>query len=142
MKNLRLRYRDALEKLWNCDEAGLEEQERSGVKPGLDPKSRFDFPNGIRMCISREKVPEGIWIHVSCSVFPGTILGQKMAMLMADRKKPELLDREFRKYCKRAYRQLTGDATGMELVDAGEAGIPHWIIWQKRFETTVDPSID
>lgn len=139
MRSLRLRLRDALERIWDCTEPGLAEQERTGIRPGNDPRNIFDFQNGIRMIISREQVDQGIWIHISCSVQPGTELGAKLAMMVGQHSL-DVINREFERSCRKYYKRLTGDGSGMQKVHTSEKSVPHWVIWQKR-EKPIDQPI-
>ena len=71
-----VRYPLALAKVWDVEsiEMGTEQS------PALDPSCRFDFHDGMRMIISRNRMPDGeIVIYVSASAQMGSKLNKSVS---------------------------------------------------------------
>jgi len=115
LARLRSRYRAALIKVFDC---------RRGVPYPQPSQLRghvFDFEDGMRMVISRERVSETEqWLHMSTSFVPGTKNGNLL-------KRRALTKEQFLELALETFAKLSHDHGPLEFIAlTGEKGIPHW----------------
>lgn len=67
---LKARFPEALVRVWDADYIGKFGKFGGQVdRPGLHPEHVFDTDDGLRLIISRDKHDDGLFLHVSCSMF-------------------------------------------------------------------------
>ena len=114
---LRARYPAALEHVYDAADLVL------GLRPGNQPQHVFDWVDGLRLIVSRERTADGrTAIHFTASILPNTPLSKRMPK--AD-KFPSLA-------CER-WQQLAKSGRTAELVAIStEKGIPHFAVWETQ----------
>lgn len=120
VSTLRERFQDALAEVFDIESIRL----GVGVRPSDCRKCVFDFPDGLRLIVSKERMPDGaLFRHFSASAHPGTTFYRWLA-------KQRKLNRAL-KIIKHRYRELSGDEREAEFVGLSEnKGVPHWYIWE------------
>ena len=106
------------------------------LRPGINPNCVFDFEDGLRMIISKEKVKKKIYIHVSASFDDSDHTILYWELMEAGRLFGE-------DYCKLKFRRIVENQFKKISNYHGEIcflgfssteGIPHWIIERDKFE--------
>jgi hypothetical protein len=133
LTSLKSRYTAALRITFNSEHVIAGRQKR----PGEMHANVFDTTGGIRLIISREFHP-GLppetrrGIHISASIKPGTVEGDRLARIAA-RKGPEAAMDELKTLALADFRIISGDTRPiMFLGISEEKGIPHWSIWENE----------
>lgn len=131
LEEMRARYKQALTPLFDYVGGQMTKVDEEMVpgdcflKTGPGPAHVFDYPNGMRIIITRDREESGIYLHMSVGLFPGTELwdnlvgtgevGQRLIRMAADTR----------------YLDLSGDTEPLEFNGFSERGIGHW----RRLET-------
>jgi len=115
LSKLRSRYQAALIKVFDC---------RCGTpypRPGQLRGHVFDFEDGMRLVISRERMSETEQrLHVSASFAPGTEIANRLDCR-------DLTTEQFLDLALETFARLSDDHGPLEFIDATpERGIPHW----------------
>lgn len=106
----RARYKAALRDWYSAEKCAAGQQER----PGNKAKHVFDFEDGIRLIISRDRNNGKEYIHVS---------GSGTDEYMSDK---GLFDAK--RDMENKFRELCQKNVPMKFIVLSEGGIPHWII--------------
>lgn len=111
------RLPEALKRLW--DVVAMD-AEGGADRPGLCPANVFDFPDGLRLIVGRERQaePNGEVVHVSASVFKGSSLWHA---ILAEG--PAFLG--LRKAVESRFQAIGGPTIYFAFLSP-RAGIPHW----------------
>jgi hypothetical protein len=123
---LRARYARALEHVY--DVAGI--RDRGLIRPGEVPANVFDFDDGLRLIISREKLLDGeVTLHVSASFPSECRIADEFRLLLPYQDRKRLLAK-WRDSIPDRFAGLAGPETAARLhyLGSSEADIPHWII--------------
>jgi hypothetical protein len=110
---LQARYAAAVEHLY-------EGRELAGSRPGNQRQHVFDWADGLRLIVSRERTAEGrVGVHFTASVVPNTRLSGHLANA----------DALCSLACER-WQQLAHSSRTAELIALSPGkGIPHFIVW-------------
>lgn len=132
LPELRARYQAAVADVYDQADPRMFTENR----PGLNPAHVFDFEDGLRLIVSRERTRRGtVGIHISASLLPGTPLHRKGQELTIESGPPWLRSLTIDRWA-----ELTGTLTPSDVAEAqraGEAlflgftlpkGVPHWFI--------------
>lgn len=106
----RARYKAALRDWYSAEKCAAGQQER----PGNKAKHVFDFEDGIRLIISRDRNNGKEYIHVSGSGTDEYMSDKGFSAAKRD------MENKFRQLCQRD--------VPLEFIAVSEGGIPHWII--------------
>lgn len=88
-------------------------------RPGQQRQHVFDFLNGLRLIVSRDRHPDGTrYLHVSASAF-----GLTEAQIRSGVLEPP----GFLALVRAAYRELSDDRRELPLVGFSEKGVPHFL---------------
>lgn len=122
-ENLVKRLDKALEKLYNTTKPMKE-------IPAKSPANHFDFEDGLKLIISRDKKDAGVFIHFSASYKLESELGRKITNI-TNPKKATLF---FVGTAEDRFRLLSGYQEYIGFLGIlGEKGIPHWRISESDF---------
>lgn len=77
---LKMRFIGALTPVYDADEIL-----KGSARPGTQRKHVFDFCDGMRMIVSRERVGDDIFLHVSVSFTGDEKVGQELICLVIER---------------------------------------------------------
>jgi hypothetical protein len=118
---LRARYPRALEPVYDA----VAIRDRGATRPGEVAANVFDFEDGMRLIINRERMPDGeLVLHVSASVRNGSALGGELRD--AARTKSAAVIKEMMAFRVGShFHQLSGE-TGLELAGWTGGGVPHF----------------
>jgi hypothetical protein len=122
---LRARYAAALEHVYD-----VEAIRRGAVRPGEVAANVFDFEDGLRLIVSRERYPDGeILLHFSASFLPkcrmADELRQQATVFGLDG--DQLLQRWLADVPRR-FVELSGDGRPLRFLGMSDHKIPHWVI--------------
>lgn len=119
----RKRFPEALRRVYEL--VDVEKWGNSDDRPGTKPEHVFDFAEGLRLIISRERTEKGkLLVHLSASLTEGSLFDRLAAM-----PKPQAMH-EFKWAVQRYYFELCGRTIGDdEFLGWSEGkGVPHWVI--------------
>jgi len=115
---LKQRFSDAVKNSYDV----LKVAENSESRPGQKPEHIFDFQDGIRLIISRDRYKEKEVLHFSASVFEAYPIEPGLP--------PRLYVAKFLGECTAHIVELSGCKTQdvkLVTITAGK-GVPHWIV--------------
>jgi len=117
-ETLRRRFSEAVKNSYDTLKIAANPKDR----PGQKPEHVFDFDDGIRLIISRDRFNEKEVLHFSGSVLPGYPIETGLP--------PRLYLAKFLGECTEKITKLSGCRTSdVKLVAiTQEKGIPHWIV--------------
>ena len=105
------------------DQAGI--RDRGEIRPGEVADNVFDFENGLRLIVSRERMECGLVVlHVSASMAPKCPLADSLRGKAKGRKQAMRL---FRVAAAEAFAELSGRTEPLEFLGWTKGMIPHWI---------------
>jgi hypothetical protein len=124
---LRARWKQALAHVY--DQMAI--VEGGGIRPGEVAAQVFDALDGLRLIVSRERVPEGrVVLHVSAS-FPSTSrIADEFRLLASLRGSRGLFEMWLRSIPER-FGELCGDpalAGRLQYIGMQGSQVPHWVI--------------
>ena len=94
--------------------------------PSGDRRHVFDWPDGLRLMVSRERMPDGrCGVHISASLDWGSDLYDAVVAGALDR--VGLLALVVRRWS-----ALAGSARTLELLGFSERGVPHLMCWTEQ----------
>lgn len=118
LEELRARYPAALEYLYIVDP--LVRDPEAIIRPGECRANVFDFADGTRLIVSRERFRNQIVLHVSASAAPSS-------PIYAEIRDGRLSRAQFCEYALTGYRAISGDPEPLKFTGFSETmGIPHW----------------
>ena len=121
MRLMKARFAEAVRKVYELDavEAGLEQ------RPGVERKHVFDFEDGMRLIVSRDRLEGEVSLHVSVSFMPGR----------------EVTGREFLVSVLSRVTDMSGGkgVEGLVQVFTSEAGVVHFLFPEKQDRLVVVP---
>jgi len=122
---LRARYPRALEFLYDCAAV----RDGGAITPGEVAANVFDFDDGLRLIVSRERLPEGVeTVHLSASIRPGSRMAAEVERQVA-RRDPEHVASAHKRWAAgipERFRQLAGDGFRLLFVGFSDKAVPHW----------------
>lgn len=122
LAQLQARYPKALEHVY--DQVAIEE--RGTIRPGECPANVFDFEDGLRLIVSREREREGrIVLHVSASFRTECKIAHEMRRQLKRTPRYEIVDR-WAKTIPARFAELSGDDTPLRFIGWSDRMIPHW----------------
>jgi len=126
---LRARYPRALEYVYHADKVRA-----GGIGPGEVAANVFDFEDGLRLIVSRERLPDGrLVLHVRAS-FPARCRMAdefwRLALTMPKKRVLELWAADL----PRRFRELSGDGRTLELIGWSGRLIPHLMITEEEID--------
>jgi hypothetical protein len=133
LTSLKARYAAALRVTFNSEHIIAGRQK----PPGEMHANIFDTTCGIRLIVSREIHPDQPpetrrGIHISASVAPGSVEGDRLARI-AQRDGPVAALAELATLALADFRIISGDIRRIVHVGVSdEKGIPHWYIWENE----------
>jgi hypothetical protein len=117
---LQARYAAALVELYDQGAIAQGQQPR----PGQQPQHVFDFPDGLRLIVSRERSPDGqTGVHLSGSLIPGTTLYQRLAQT------DEVVNEFCTIICARWQELANSTRTPGLVALSDDEGVPHFMVW-------------
>lgn len=125
LEDLQARYPRALEHVYN--QKAIVEQ--GGIRPGEVAANVFDFPDGLRLIVSRElcALTGEIGLHFSASFGLGSRLADEILLLATGRG----LNWAFRQWVSSVperFRELSGDTREACFLGISAGNVPHWRI--------------
>lgn len=81
IEKLAVRYQKAMEKVYDADKITQGQIDR----PGLHRENVFDFEDGIRLIISKDRTSGRLYIHISGSSTKGPMSGAQMLKEMLEK---------------------------------------------------------
>lgn len=75
------RFQKALEREFNADKISNGDPDR----PGVHRENVFDYEDGIRLIISKDRARGNLFIHISASSQKGNVGGKEMLKIMVQR---------------------------------------------------------
>jgi hypothetical protein len=121
---LRSRYARALEHVY--DVAAI--RDGAAIRPGEVAANVFDWSDGLRLIVSRERFEGGeVALHFSASFPRGCRLHRDVGKAVAEKGPAEAL-RYFLAEAVARFAELSGDARTPVLIGQSDEGIPHWNI--------------
>lgn len=125
MNSARNRYAAALDDLYDHKDPAT----FVGVsRPGTQRRHVFDFPDGLRLIVSRERTTLGeVFIHLSASWHPGTTMDVSMSMALGTGGEEDA-KKHFTGRAVERWRDLAfvGREHPVDLIAWTPKGIPHW----------------
>lgn len=121
------RLPEAVQKLYDADAVARGE----GTRPGLHRRHVLDYPDGLRVIVSRERVPARsggeVFVHVSASLEPGTGLYAR-GRLVSRAAGRKAAYRWFRTHVEALLAELFPDEELRFVGFSRDKGVPHWVI--------------
>lgn len=114
LEDMKVRYLKALESEYDCDKPLL-------IRPGEKSEHIFDWFDGLRLIISKDKLNNRVSIHVSASFTEDSQIYKELK----SRKCCENIMIVFVKMVEERFKLL--DNRQLEFIGFSNAGIPHWI---------------
>jgi hypothetical protein len=123
ISRMRARYPEAVAICYDAEAMARTGEPRIGQLP----EHVFDWPDGVRLIVSRERhAGYGIGVHVSAS-FPPT---SQFARALAECQRPW---KRFLEIAEHRFREISGHDGRAELVGVSDTkGVPHWMFWDER----------
>ena len=120
MPDLTARYAAAVQEIYDYATPGASERPR----PSAQACHIFDWPDGLRLIISRERFQDGrVGIHLSASVQPNT-------SLFADVQHRRISLLALFEVIGLRWQTLAGSTRRPEMVGvSAEKGVPHFVVW-------------
>lgn len=118
LATLKQRFADAVKDVYNVETIAA----NPGDRPGQKEQHIFDFEDGIRLIVSRDRFKEKEVLHFSASVFEGYDIEAGLH--------PRLYLAKFLGECTAHITELSGCKTDDVVLVAitKDKGVPHWII--------------
>lgn len=118
VEQARDRFTKAVEKVWTVTAAMLS-------RPGIERENVFDFFDGLRLIVSREKVAHGtdVMLHVSASMQPDTFVWKTFAKHNKPWKSKIPL---FREYVQKRFAEISGGLRCPAFYGVSDGGVVHW----------------
>lgn len=119
---LRARYPRALEHLYDV----IAIRDRGAIRPGEVAANVFDFEDGLRLIVSRERMQDGeVTLHVSASFPERCRLADEFRLLGVATPKQKIL-RMFLDSIPGRFAELSGEPRPLEFL--GMTNVPHFLI--------------
>lgn len=122
---LQARYPRALEFVYDQAAVVL----GGAIRPGECAENVFDFEDGLRLIVSRQRGPGGkVWLHFSAS-FGGADcrLADEFRLLRRTTPLPQIFE-QWRLSVPGRFALLSGDAREAAYLGRSANGVPHWVI--------------
>lgn len=99
--------------------------------PGSKRKHIFDFEDGLRLIVTRERMPAlhrgrvcvVMLVHVSASLNPDSTLVKSLDIVS-----PTAASAAFKSLCERRFQELSGSDAPMTFIGWSSKGVPHWVV--------------
>ncbi len=116
---LRARYPQALAHVYDTDAI----RDHGAIRPGECAGNVFDFEDGLRLIISRERIDAGVVLHISASLQAKTRLADKLRRSGGTAARLQI---EFMRAAEKRFRELSGNEQALDFVFWTQGMIPHW----------------
>lgn len=132
LERAKARFPDALETIWDVEAIRF-----SGAKrPGEDRRCVFDFHDGLRLIVSRERMDDGeIKIHMSASVDLDSGLAKRI-------RRGKLKQGMFGTLAQERFAAISGFGTVkpafVQFIGVSDKGVPHWHIKEITDQESLD----
>lgn len=124
LEALKARYGRALEHIY--DQAAIEHG--GAIRPGEVAANVFDFEDGLRLIVSRERMPDGdLVLHLSASFPKDCRLADEFRLLAVATPKQKIL-RMFLSSIPGRFAEMSGETRVPHYLGSSDRGIPHWVI--------------
>ena len=121
---LQARYPRALEVVYDQQEIA----ERGGIRPGQVPANIFDFDDGLKLIVSRERdLDDDAILHLCASFLSVRRIADEFRLLTLTRS-TESVFAEWLRDVPHRFRELSNDSRPIRFLGCSENGVPHWII--------------
>lgn len=125
LEALQARYAAALEVVFDATAI----IEGRADRPGMFRANVFDFEDGLRLLISRERMPGSalLVLHVSASFRPECRIADEMRLLSLTMSRAACMEKWNRDNPRR-FRELSGDKRDLEFAGWSTGLMPHWFL--------------
>jgi hypothetical protein len=127
LASLQARYPAALEPIYDATAIMA-----GAIRPGEIAANIFDFSDGLRLIISRDRLPDGqVVLHVSASQAEHSRMADELRLLAGVKPKREVIQTWLLDLPRR-FRELSGDQRPLEFIGLSDRLIPHFFIREHK----------